>query len=87
MGTVVMHYLSGLVSTLLKELGLGDDMFNPVSTALLLPYTRILGFLGLRGFLVERMDSENTLSLILSQFLDFWPYGSYVRCFKLQYFQ
>jgi hypothetical protein len=38
MGTVVMHYLSGLVSTLLKELGLGDDMFNPVSTALLLPY-------------------------------------------------
>lgn len=36
MGTVVMHYFSGLVSSLLKELGLSDDMFNPVSMALLL---------------------------------------------------
>lgn len=30
-GTVVLHYFSGLVNTVLHELGVGDDMFNPVS--------------------------------------------------------
>lgn len=37
LGTVVMHYLTGLVSSLLHELGLGDDMFNPVSAILFGP--------------------------------------------------
>lgn len=53
MGTVIMHYFSGLVSSLLKELGLSDDMFNPVSSALLLCFfvseSVILSILGLRA--------------------------------------
>lgn len=53
MGTVIMHYFSGLVTSLLMELGLSDDMFNPVSTALLSVFVCenvILRFLRLRDF-------------------------------------
>ncbi|KAG0581006.1 hypothetical protein KC19_4G217300 [Ceratodon purpureus] len=51
MGTVVMHYFSGLVTTLLNELGLGDDLFNPVAVFLGLGVVLVgawLGFWGVR---------------------------------------
>ncbi len=30
LGTVVLNYFSGLLSTVLMELGFGEDMFSPV---------------------------------------------------------
>lgn len=60
MGTVIVHYFTGLVSSLLKELGLSDDMFNPVSTTLLLYFS----------YLIYR----SAQILILSYLLVAWPY-------------
>jgi hypothetical protein len=51
MGTVIVHYFTGLVSSLLKELGLSDDMFNPVAVFLGLGVVLIgawVGFWGVR---------------------------------------
>ncbi|XP_024372650.1 uncharacterized protein [Physcomitrium patens] len=50
MGSVVVHYFSARDSTLLEELGLSDDMYNPVSTAHLLNYVAL--FLGLGVVLI-----------------------------------
>ncbi|GLJ29191.1 hypothetical protein SUGI_0575730 [Cryptomeria japonica] len=50
-GSVILHYLSGLVHSILEELGFGEEMFNPVALFLLLciVFTGAgLGFWGVR---------------------------------------
>lgn len=36
LGSVIPRYVSGLVHSMLQELGFGEEMFNPVATFLLL---------------------------------------------------
>ncbi|XP_024386150.1 uncharacterized protein [Physcomitrium patens] len=60
LGSAVVHYFGGLVSTFLKDLGLGDDMFNPVAVFLGLGVLLIgawLGFWGVRKFVLAEDGS------------------------------
>lgn len=63
MGTVVIHYFSVLVSTLLKEFGLSDDMYNPIAVFLALGVVLIgawVGFWGVRKVVLAEDGSVDT---------------------------
>jgi uncharacterized membrane protein YeaQ/YmgE (transglycosylase-associated protein family) len=56
LGTVVLNYFSGLLSTVLMELGFGEDMFSPVAIFVSVAIGLIgawLGFWGVRKLVLS----------------------------------
>ncbi|KAH9303777.1 hypothetical protein KI387_008181, partial [Taxus chinensis] len=60
LGSVIIRYLSGLVHSILQELGFGEEMFNPVAVFLLLCIVftgAALGFWGVRKLVLSEDGS------------------------------
>eukprot|EP01018_Ginkgo_biloba_P009723 Gb_34412 [translate_table: standard] len=60
LGSFIVHYLSGLVSSILQKLGLGEEMYNPVAVFLLVGIVLAgawLGYWGVRKFVLSEDGS------------------------------
>lgn len=69
LGSVILSYLSGLVHSMLQELGFGDEMFNPVAVFLLVCVVLTGAWLGYWGVRKLVLSEDGTVDIGTAQFV------------------